>query len=61
MLEGEEWVAYELSSVNTPDSSGRGVDYDGYQVHYNDDGTLSYSFVITVTDGVSRTFRITAE
>lgn len=61
VLEGEEWVAYELSSVNTPDSSGRGVDYDGYQVHYNDDGTLSYSFVITVTDGVSRTFRITAE
>ena len=61
VLEGENWVSYELSSVNTPDANGRGVDYDGYQVHYNADGTLSYSFVVTVTDGVSRTFRITAE
>ncbi len=61
VLEGDNWVTYELSSVNTLDASGRGVDYDGYQIHYNDDGTYSYSFVITVTDGVSRTFRITVE
>ena len=55
------WIPYELSSVNNPDSSGRGADYDGYQVHYDGDGTYGYSFVVTITDGVSRTFRVTTE
>ena len=55
------WIPYELSSVNNPDSSGRGADYDGYQVHYDGDGSYGYSFVVTVTDGIARTFRVTAE
>ena len=61
VLEGENWVTYELSSVNSPDSNGNSAEYDGYQVHYNSDGTLSYSFVVTITDGAAKTFRITAE
>ena len=60
-LVGEEWIAYELSSEGTPDSSGRGVDYDGYQIHYDGDGKYGYSFVITITDGKERTFRVVAE
>ena len=60
-LVGEEWIAYELSSEGTPDSSGRGVDYDGYQVHYDGNGEYGYSFVVTVTDGVARTFRVVAQ
>ena len=56
-----QWMAYELSSVNTPDSSGRGVDYDGYQVHYDGDGKYGYSFVVTITNGEARTFRVVSE
>ena len=59
--EDGNWQVYEVSSINTPDTNGRGVDYDGYQVHYDGDGTYGYSFVVTITDGVSRTFRVTTE
>jgi len=56
-----KWQTYELSSKNTPDKNSNAVDYDGYAVHYDGDGTFSYSFVITITDGLARTFRISAE
>ena len=57
-----EWVEYEVSSFNTPDSYGYAHEYDGYMVHYDADGTYSYSFVTDMdyTDADGRTFRITA-
>lgn len=56
-----QWVKIELSSTNAPDTKGHTADYDGYAVHYDGDGTYAYSFVVTITDGVARSFRITAE
>ncbi len=58
---GGEWVEYEVSSKNTPDEKGYGHNYDGYMVHYDADGTYSYSFVFNMTDTESRTFRVSAE
>ncbi len=57
-----KWVEYEVSSLNTPDSYGYAHEYDGYMVHYDADGTYSYSFVTEMdyTDTDGRTFRITA-
>ena len=57
-----KWVEYEVSSLNTPDSYGYAHEYDGYMVHYDADGTYSYSFVTDMdyTDADGRTFRITA-
>lgn len=60
-LVGDEWIEYELSSVNNADASGRAADYDGYAVHYDGGDTYGYSFVITITDGMARTFRVIAE
>ncbi len=57
----EEWVEYEVCSINTPDGKGYGHLYDGYMVYYDADGTYSYSFVTTITDGAPRTFRITVD
>ena len=58
---GGEWVVYEVSSANTPDSRGNAHDYDGYMVHYDGNGSYSYSFVATITDGAPRTFKIVIE
>lgn len=55
---GNEWVEYEISSKNTPDVLGYRYNYDGYAVYYDDDGTFSYSFVTTMTDGTPRTFKM---
>ena len=60
LIDGQ-WVKVELSSRNTPDTKGNAADYDGYAVHYDGDGTYAYSFIVTITDGGERTFRITAE
>ncbi|MCR5694828.1 MAG: hypothetical protein K6G89_07675 [Clostridia bacterium] len=46
---GGEWVPYEFASS---------LGYDGYMVNYADDGTFTYSFTITMTEGNERTFRI---
>ncbi len=56
-----EWVEYEVCSINTPDGKGYGHLYDGYMVHYDADGTYSYSFVTTMKGGAARTFRITVD
>ena len=42
------WVAYETASKNG---------YDGYMVHYDGDGTYSFSFVVDMRGG-ARTFRV---
>ncbi|MBQ8409520.1 MAG: hypothetical protein IJY39_11735 [Clostridia bacterium] len=60
LIDGK-WVSIELSSVNSPDTKGNTADYDGYAVHYDGDGTYSYSFVMTITDGTPRTVRVSAE
>ena len=60
-LVGDEWVTYELNSANNPDKNGYYHHYDGYSVQYDGDGKYSYSFVVTMTDGAPRTFRIAAD
>ncbi len=44
----DAWITYETSSKNG---------YDGYMVHYDGDGTYSFSFVVDMSDG-TRTFRV---
>ena len=53
-----EWVAYDISSANYPDTLGYKYNYDGYNVYYDADGTFSYAFVTTITDGAPRTFKV---
>ena len=60
LIDGE-WKTYVLDSSETPDKVGYFHYYDGYSVYYDGDGTYSYSFVTTMTDGESRTFRLRAD
>ena len=53
-----EWTVYELSSANNLDKSGFGAYYDGYSVYYDKDGTYSFAFIVDMTDGVEKTFKI---
>lgn len=55
-----EWKQIELYSANNHDKMGFAYYYDGYGVHYDDDGTFSYSFVTTMDGKKSRTFKIEA-
>ena len=55
------WIVYDTSSTSKPDNSGNSASFDGYTVHYDGDGTYSYSFVAAFTDGNSRTFKVTVE
>ena len=55
-----EWVLVDVSSSTTPDSYGTTHPYDGYAVHYDGDGTYSYSFVITMEGNAKRTFKVDA-
>ena len=57
LIDGE-WVPVDISSFSTPDNFGYGYYYDGYSVHYEGDGTFSYSFVTTMDNGAPRTFRV---
>ncbi|MBQ8409519.1 MAG: hypothetical protein IJY39_11730 [Clostridia bacterium] len=58
-----KWVEYKVSSAYAPDIQGNAHYYDGYCVHYDGDGTFSYSFIVTMDnkDADGRTFRIAAE
>ena len=57
-----EWVRYNLSSHYYPDESGNTNDYDGYMVHYEKDGFLSYSFVVKMSkSGAERSFKIVVD
>ena len=60
-LVGGEWVEYVVSSSKSPDRLGYYHYYDGYCVHYDGDGSFSYSFVITMSGGAERTFRVSAD
>lgn len=44
------WVAYDTAS----EANG----YDGYAVYYEEDGTFSCAFIVPMTEGVERTFRV---
>lgn len=55
-----KWVPYKVMSMSNRDVQGYGYYYDGYMVHYDEDGTYSYSFIATMDGGKERTFRITA-
>ena len=56
----DEWVLVDVSSAYTPDSYGNAHAYDGYAVHYDSDGTYSYSFVVALKGRAERTFRVDA-
>ena len=53
-----EWVKYEVSSADDEKYPHK---YDGYCVHYDGDGTYSYSFVTTMDGKNDRTFKIVAD
>ncbi len=57
LIDGE-WVRHDISSSDNLDKVGYGAYYDGYNVYYEDDGTFSYSFIIDMTEGQERTFKI---
>lgn len=44
------WVAYDTASEKNK--------YDGYMVHYDGDGTYSFSFVVDMSGDATRTFRV---
>ncbi|MBO4261947.1 MAG: hypothetical protein J5921_04940, partial [Clostridia bacterium] len=48
---GDKWVPYDIASE---------LGYDGYFVSYGSDGTFTYSFAVTMTEGTPRTFRVEA-
>lgn len=52
------WEKIELSSSAAPDKSGYYHYYDGYMIHYDGDGTYSYSFVTAMENGMERTFKL---
>ena len=56
-----KWMTYRVASASKKDDRGYGYFYDGYMVHYDEDGTYSYSFVIPMNNGAERKFRITSE
>ena len=54
------WQLLDISSLNYPDSEGNAHPYDGYAVHYDGDGTYSYSFVVNMDGDARRTFSVDA-
>ena len=52
-----KWEKYEISSEDAPDKNGFAHSYDGYNVFY-DNGSYSYSFIITMNGGKDRRFKI---
>ena len=56
-----EWTVYEVNSAKTPDMYGNAHAYDGYCIYKDPDGTYSYSFVVDMTEGTDRKFRVSAD
>ena len=56
---GDEWQRYQISSFSTDPEKGHR--YDGYSVHYDGDGTYSYSFVTDMDGESDRTFKIVVD
>lgn len=55
-----EWIRYSVSSAEAPDMYGNAHAYDGYCIYKDPDGTYSYSFIIDMTEGEDRRFRVFA-
>jgi len=56
------WVRYNISSHYYPDGSGNSNTYDGYGIHYENDGFISYSFVVDMGEqGAERSFKIVVD
>ena len=55
-----KWETYRVNSAMTPDVLANRHPYDGYGVHYDSDGTFSYSFVVDMSKGEEREFRVVA-
>ena len=53
-----EWQKYEISSKNAEKQPHA---YDGYSVHYDGDGTYSYTFVTDMDGKNDRTFKIVVD
>ena len=53
-----QWKVYEVSSKNAEKDAHK---YDGYCIHYDGDGTFSYSFVTTMDGEGERTFKVVAD
>ena len=47
-----------LESVDPDKDTSEKNKYDGYMVHYDGDGTYSFSFVVDMSGDVTRTFRV---
>ena len=54
------WKQHTVNSATTPDIFGNHHPYDGYQVQYNGDGTFTYSFIVDMSQGGEREFRVSA-
>ena len=55
---GNEWQVYNVSSSADEKNPHK---YDGYVIHYDGDGTFSYSFVASMDGKTDRTFKIVAD
>lgn len=53
-----DWVIYDVSSSKSEKEPHK---YDGYVIHYDGDGTYSYSFVTDMDGESERTFKIVAD
>lgn len=53
-----EWQVYDVSSQHAEKYPHK---YDGYLIHYDGDGTFSYSFVTNMDGEHDRTFKIVAD
>ena len=60
VYENDSWTEYRLNSSKNPDTPGYIHYYDGYSVYYDEDGTYSYSFIVTMNNGAPRKFRVKA-
>ena len=54
------WKQHVVNSATTPDTFDNHHPYDGYEVQYNGDGTFTYSFIIDMSEGGEREFRVSA-
>ena len=57
-LVDDEWVVYDVSSQNAESDPHK---YDGYCIHYDGDGSFSYSFVTDMDGKTDRTFKVVAD
>ena len=60
LIDGK-WQEYAVNSSKNPDAQNNAHYYDGYSIHYDGDGTFSYSFIVEMDEGKARTFKVVAD